>query len=489
VARAGGGLYSAWPRPPSMNPTLQLEPGRLNGWKEIALHLGKGTRTVQRWEKLYGLPVHRIGREGGEIVFAFRDEIDRWMAATEGQFRGNGAELPEGEAFDSSAAEVPATPSGGEPLVGDPAQRVAGRLGGRWPALAFGAVATIVACAWAIVRFSGAPTAQGPSAPHEPASWRLANETLTVLDPAGAVLFEHRFGFALGGSASSDTWPGEYGPSPVLIADIEGDGQSEVLVSANALERTNRRLYCFEADGRTRFVHQPTGVRRFGDEEYAEPWVAHSAFLTRKPGGARRLWVVFTHNLWFPSVLRELDARGTVLQEYWSDGFIELVTETVWNGRPVLFVGGTNNDFRGASLAVFSPNGVAGSAPAARPAYACRNCASGRPEDFFIFPSLCTTRRTGQAGLLEAWVEHGDRIRVTVSQGGPGGGASYYTLGPDGSVLAAEISREFQSQHALLERQGVLDHAFGPRDDREMFPVRRWDGQRFVDLGGVSVDH
>ena len=63
-----------------MSATFEAEPGRLNGWKEIALHLGKGTRTVQRWEKLYGLPVHRIGREGGEIVFAFRDEIDRWMA-------------------------------------------------------------------------------------------------------------------------------------------------------------------------------------------------------------------------------------------------------------------------------------------------------------------------------------------------------------------------------------------------------------------------
>ena len=258
---------------------------------------------------------------------------------------------------------------------------------------------------------------------------------------------------------------------------------------ANALERTNRRLYCFEADGRTRFVHQPNGVRRFGDDEYAEPWVAHRTFLTRRPGGARRLWVVFTHNLWFPSVLRELDARGTVLQEYWSDGFVELVTETLWNGRPVLLVGGANNDFRGASLAVFSPDGVAGSAPAARPAYACRNCTTGEPEDFFIFPSLCTTRRTGQAGLLEAWVEHGDRIRVTVTQGGLGGGASYYTLGPDGSVLAAEISREFQARHALFERQGLLDHPFGPRDDREMFPVRRWDGQRFVDLGGVRVDH
>ena len=254
----------------------------------------------------------------------------------------------------------------------------------------------------------------------------------------------------------------------------------------NAVERANRRLICLEADGRTRFVHQPTGTRRFGDDEYAEPWLVHKVFVTRGPSGARRLWVVSTHNLWFPSVLQELDPHGAVRQEYWSNGFIELVVETSWNGRPVVLVGGTNNDFRAASLAVFPPDGVTGSAPAARPAYACRNCPAGGPGEVFIFPSLCATRRNGQAGVLEAWVEHGDRVRVTVMQDG---GATYYTLGPGGSVLGAEISRELQSQHALLERQGVLDHPFGPTDDREMFPVLRWDGRRFVDLPRVPVAH
>ena len=68
-------------------------------------------------------------------------------------------------------------------------------------------------------------------------------------------------------------------------------------------------------------------------------------------------------------------------------------------------------------------------------------------------------------------------------------GATYYTLGPEGSVLGAEISREFQAQHARLERAGVLDHAFGPIDDRDMFPVRRWDGRRFEELPRVKVDH
>ena len=199
----------------------------------------------------------------------------------------------------------------------------------------------------------GSPTAPRRPAAGQPAAWRMANESLTVFDSNGATLFEHPFGFAVPSSSSSDTRPAEYGSPPVLIADIDEDGRDEVLVSTNAVERANRRLYCFEADGRTRFVHQPTGTRRFGDDEYAEPWLVSRVFLTRGPGGSRRLWVVSTHNLWFPSVVQELDPHGAVRQEYWSNGFIIGVVETSWNGRPVVLVGATNNDFRAASLAVF----------------------------------------------------------------------------------------------------------------------------------------
>jgi hypothetical protein len=319
----------------------------------------------------------------------------------------------------------------------------------------------------------------------------MANESLTVLDAAGAPLFEHRFGFPLMRAASSDRWiVSDDGPPPVLIADLDGDGSPEVVVRVDSVDRANRRLYCFEHDGRLRFVRQPTGSRRFGKDEYAEPWLAHHAFVTRGPGGSRRLWAVFTHNLLFPSVLEELDPHGALRQEYWSNGFIEFVAETSWKGRPVVLVGGTNNDFRAASLAVFPPDGVTGAAPSARPAYACRDCPPGRPQAFFLFPSLCSARRHGQATLMEAWVERGDRLRVTVAQGPrPRPSATYYTLGSDGAVLAAEISREFQQQHTLLERRGVLDHPFGPTDDRDMLPVRRWDGRRFVELAAVPVAH
>jgi len=31
----------------------------LSGWKEIACHLGRGVRTVQRYERELGLPIRR----------------------------------------------------------------------------------------------------------------------------------------------------------------------------------------------------------------------------------------------------------------------------------------------------------------------------------------------------------------------------------------------------------------------------------------------
>lgn len=55
-------------------------PGRrLDSWKEIASYLRRGERTVQRWAKERGLPVHRLHHAGGHTVYAYTDELDAWM--------------------------------------------------------------------------------------------------------------------------------------------------------------------------------------------------------------------------------------------------------------------------------------------------------------------------------------------------------------------------------------------------------------------------
>jgi Tol biopolymer transport system component len=51
---------------------------RLDSWKGIAAHLGRGVRTVQRWEREEGLPVHRLAHDKGGNVYARREELAAW---------------------------------------------------------------------------------------------------------------------------------------------------------------------------------------------------------------------------------------------------------------------------------------------------------------------------------------------------------------------------------------------------------------------------
>ena len=58
------------------------QPQFLNGWKEIANYLGKGVRTVQRYERDLGLPVRRPAGKPTGSVLATTAELDAWVAAS-----------------------------------------------------------------------------------------------------------------------------------------------------------------------------------------------------------------------------------------------------------------------------------------------------------------------------------------------------------------------------------------------------------------------
>src|SRR6266849_7998829 len=52
---------------------------KLVSWKEIAAHLGREVRTVQRWEKTEALPVHRHEHQKKSTVYAYASELDEWI--------------------------------------------------------------------------------------------------------------------------------------------------------------------------------------------------------------------------------------------------------------------------------------------------------------------------------------------------------------------------------------------------------------------------
>jgi hypothetical protein len=54
------------------------EADNLDSWKEIAAHLKRTVRTVQRWERCEGLPVHRHLHQRGNSVYAHKSELNEW---------------------------------------------------------------------------------------------------------------------------------------------------------------------------------------------------------------------------------------------------------------------------------------------------------------------------------------------------------------------------------------------------------------------------
>lgn len=84
---------------PMASPANAKPEQTLVSWKEIATYLNRAERTVKRWERERGLPVHRVpgGERGG--VYAYPGELTEWL-------RGKSGEL--------EAEEV----SSGEPVAG-----------------------------------------------------------------------------------------------------------------------------------------------------------------------------------------------------------------------------------------------------------------------------------------------------------------------------------------------------------------------------------
>ena len=56
----------------------RLHDRKLDSWKEIADYLDREVRTVQRWEKTEGLPVHRHEHQKKSTVYAYTSELDDW---------------------------------------------------------------------------------------------------------------------------------------------------------------------------------------------------------------------------------------------------------------------------------------------------------------------------------------------------------------------------------------------------------------------------
>jgi tetratricopeptide (TPR) repeat protein len=165
----------------------QLPPDeRLDSWKEIAAFLHRDVRTVQRWEKHAGLPIHRHTEARLRTAYAYRSELEAWWRTQRQALES--ASLP----------EEPTAPNISQPI--ELSLRTARRLRLRTGAF-IGVVGALALAGVMAVISRGARPVANPSRIDHPVAVVLANfegqagdpRLLAVLDQAVArYLTEHQ---------------------------------------------------------------------------------------------------------------------------------------------------------------------------------------------------------------------------------------------------------------------------------------------------------
>jgi hypothetical protein len=462
------------PRPPA-------EPSpspRLNGWKEIAAHFGKGVRTVQRWEKELGLPIRRLQAGKGDIVYALEQELEAWRIAVErrGPLDGRPDEDDAEPERAAMAGPTPAPPS------------AAGGVRHRWRVAALVGVlpvASLCVLLWLAFR----PIRQ-------PIDARVDGQVLRAFAADGRVLWEHRFPFPLNDSPAS----GEQRRvvPTTIVDDVDGDGTNEVLfIRSHEQNATGAGLFCFEADGRLRFEHWTRRRVMFGDVPAVGPWNPFRFTTAADANGRKWIWLASNDTDQFPTVVEKIDPTGKSVGEFWATGLVTTMLPTTFGGRRVMVLAGANNEFNGASVAVVDEANPTGTAPAIKDHYVCRGCPAGRPIEFIAFPGSDVERANdGENGVPRVLRGEGGEFTVILTHVytyTPQGrqavifeGATQYRFDAALRPLSGEHQPAFHQLHDAMHRAGLLDHPYGPVDDAALWPIFRWEGNQFVPVRPVA---
>jgi hypothetical protein len=220
--------------------------------------------------------------------------------------------------------------------------------------------------------------------------------------------------------------------------------------------------------------------------------------MVDKPAGRRaRVWTWGHHVPSYASFLQRLDVptQGdpVVVGEYWSPGYIMQVVACHMGGRDTLLVGAALNDDanRGASLAVFFDGRIGGSAPVHSALKACRNCPSGTPARFFVFPRGPVTEAidpeaTAEFYRFEGVSNLGFTAVVTAANTGSLGHArpervfARYTFDAAFNLVTAQLNGNRPAIQQQFETAGY--RLKRPWTEQSIFPVLSWNGKAFEEI-------
>ncbi len=490
-----------------------MEKRRLESWKEIAAHMGRAVRTVQRWEKEANLPVYRLPGGGLERVFAYTDELDEWMHTAKPAGNGNGGR----SLAHPTESKEPAAPPGDSTASGsfhradrsDPTDRTdssrqsgpvslpwLARLPRAWQiGWAMAALGLVVAGGFLIWQPGGHPAGAAATGPVVD-SLRLESRTLSALDAAGSILWQRRFQAPLMLSPE--------GPEEITMLrearmqameELDGGGRREILVvTGDAPEGGGScTLHALADDGRELWRFQPGRPWIVGGERLDASWKIRYFMIDDLDGdGRREILVNACHSSQYPTCLFVLDSSGRAVAEYPHDGTLTILTayDMDGDGWKELLVGGTNRDLHLGCFLVLDSRRLPPERRAER-VFANRAAIgpTGREIACLLLPQHCLTLATRSEGIVPDIRVTSDAVILGTESAPrppcsvPGG--LIYTFSHGLELQRVETNSGYQVQHRCLEEQDWLDHSYSDAELERFRRILYWDGTRFSETPSI----
>ncbi len=397
----------------------------LTSWKEIAAYLDRDVRTCVRWEQRYGLPVHRLDRDSKGKVFAYRDQIDEWLAAR----AAHGAARPEGAA-----------------------KRY------RFPLLLAGFFGLIGLAAAAYLLFL-----DGSSVP---SGFDISGSRLLVLNEKGRTLwpfdtglddlesaefYREHFQKKDVGSGYDAVWP------MIMIKDLDGDGRREVLFSFQTRSEDGEGiLVCLDDKGLERWRFTAGRELMLASRAFRREYRVFGFDVEDYDGdGALEVLAVSIHKPDWPCQVVLLDALGKPEGEYWNAGYLmeAKLGDVDGDGVKELVLGGVNNEYARGCVVVFKAGAMSGGSPQEHPGYRWLDVGPGSEAAYILFPKTDVHEAIRKAGdpVNYFWIHEGDGLTaVTVET------QVFYDLDRTLACRDVNLGNDFKNLHEKYRLEGKV---------------------------------
>jgi hypothetical protein len=280
-----------------------------------------------------------------------------------------------------------------------------------------------------------------------------------------------------------------------LITDVTGDGKNEVILSNKLFGQRMHdpefnNIVCY--DYAKQIVWKYTFAEVLSTNTITFSSEYRTKFIDTYELNDCRILFVIAKNYYFPSAVFGIDiTTGELATEvFWHSGHLDegLIYKDSSGAIDKLIVGGVNNGFESASLAVLEISKLAGQAPAPSN-YNLNDIAPADLLEYILIPpsDYSSFKNSRYNAVIQDHLKFEDKkIRVGINEtAGFGDSASvlFYYFNPDFTINFIETGDNFQHDRDRLVKEGKLSPplTYTP----EYFEILKnnikyWDGEKLV---------